>query len=177
MNVHPNHKESRMNGRRARIVASVLVLVLLSVACSGGGDSGSGGRLTKAQYIAKADNICEAANKKTQALGAPTSTDPQNLAKFLQKSGGIISDAVDRLEKLQPPKADEQKINLLVDGLKKSASYFPALIKAVKTNDKQQLQQTAQQLQQASLQGQQIAQIYGFHVCAKSAGPTASPAP
>jgi hypothetical protein len=166
-----------MNGRRARIVAGMLMLVFLTVACSGNGGSGSGSRLTKTQYIAKADKICEAANKKTRALGAPTSTDPKVLAKYLQKNGTIISDAVDQLEKLQPPKADEQKINQLVDGLQKSASYFPALIKALKANDQQQLQQTAQQLQQASLQGQQIAQTYGFHVCAQSASATASPTP
>jgi hypothetical protein len=169
-----------MNGRRARIVASMVVLVLLAAACSSNGNSGSNGssgRLTKAQYIAQADKICQAANQKTSALGAPSSTDPQVLAKFLTKSGQIISDAVNQLKQLQPPAADQQKINQLVGGLEKSASYFPALIKAVKANDTQQIQQTAQKLQQASLQGQQVAQTYGFHVCAHSASTTASPTP
>jgi hypothetical protein len=169
-----------MNGRRARIVASMVVLVLLAAACSsnsGSGNGSSGSRLTKAQYIAQADKICQTANQKTTALGTPSSTDPQVLAKFLTKSGQIISDAVGQLKALQPPAADEKKINLLVSGLQKSASYFPALIKAVKANDTQQIQQIAQQLQQASLQGQQIAQTYGFHVCAHAASTTASPTP
>jgi sugar diacid utilization regulator len=169
----PTHKESYMNGRRARIVACALVLILLSGACS----SGSSDRLTKAQYIAKADKICEEANQKTAALGAPASKDPKVVAKFLQKSGTIISNAVDQLKQLRPPAADEQKINQLVDGLQKSAGYFPALIKAVRTDNKQQLAQTAQQLQQASLEGQQVAQTYGFHVCAHAASSTATPSP
>ncbi|MDP9222316.1 MAG: hypothetical protein M3P18_00385 [Actinomycetota bacterium] len=164
-----------MNGRRARIVASVIVVALVAAGCSGG--NGSGGRLTKAQYISQADKICQAANQKSQALGAPSSTDPQALAKYLTKSSRIISDAVDQLQSLKPPKADEQQINQLVGGLKKSASYFPALIQAVKNSDTQQIQQLAQQVQQASLQGQQIAQSYGFHVCAHAAGSTGTPTP
>jgi hypothetical protein len=164
-----------MNGRRARIVAGMAVIVLLASACSSSGDAG--GPLTKAQFIARADKICREANQKTSELGAPTSTDPEVLADFLAKSGRIISDAVGQLKHLQPPKADQQKIDRLVAGLEKSASYFPALIKAVKSNNTQQIKQTAQQLQQASLQGQDIAQSYGFRVCAHGAGTTASPTP
>jgi hypothetical protein len=165
-----------MNGRRARIIASVLGLALLLGACSDNGSGSSGDRLTKAQYIARADRICQAANQKTQALGAPTSTDPQALAKFLGKSGQIITDAVGQLKKLSPPKKDEQKINQMVDGLQKSASYFPDLIQAVKANDRQKIQQVAVQLQQASQHGGQIAQTYGFHVCAQAV-PTSTGTP
>lgn len=164
-----------MNGRRARIVAAVIVATLLVAACSS--DNGSGKPLTKAQYIAKADRICKTANDKTAALGAPTSTDPQALAKFLTKSGKIISDAVGQLKQLQPPKADAQKIHTLVQGLQTSASYFPALIRAVRAQDTQKIQQLAQQLQQSSLQGSQIAESYGFHVCAHSTGSAATPTP
>ncbi|HEX3326853.1 MAG TPA: hypothetical protein VHV50_07655 [Actinomycetota bacterium] len=163
-----------MNGRRARIVAGAIVLVLLTAACS---DKGSDKPLTKAQYIAKADQICKDANEKTAALGTPSTTDPQALARFLTKSGRIITDAVAKLQRLQPPKADEQKIHRLVQGLQTSASYFPALIRAVKAQDTQKIQQLAQQLQQSSLQGSQIAQSYGFHVCAHSTGSTATPTP
>jgi hypothetical protein len=168
-------KESRMNGRRARIVAGAIVMVLLTAACSGSNSSGK--PLTKAQYISKADQICKDANEKTAALGAPSTTDPQALARFLTKSGQIIRDAVARLQRLQPPKADEQRIHRLVQGLQTSASYFPALIKAVKAQDTQKIQQLAQQLQQSSLQGSQIAQTYGFHVCAHSTGSAATPTP
>lgn len=160
-----------MNGRRARIVGAVVVVVLVG-ACSS--DSG---RLTKAQYIAKADRICQAANQKTAALAPPSSTDPQALARFLSKSGQIIADAVAKLQNLEPPKADEQKINKLVNGLQKSASYFPPLIKAVKAQDTQAIQRVAAQLRQASLQGAEIAQTYGFHVCAHATGATATPTP
>jgi hypothetical protein len=167
-----------MNGRRARIIASALGLALLLMACSDNGSDSSGGALTKAQYIAKADKICQSANQKTQALGAPTSTDPQALAKFLGKSGQIITDAVGQLKKLNPPKGDEQKINQMVGGLQKSASYFPDLIQAVKDNDRQKIQQVAIQLQQASQQGGQIAQTYGFHVCAQAVpSSTGTPTP
>jgi hypothetical protein len=171
-------RSASMNGRKARIVAASMAVALVLAACSSdSGSSGGSGRLTKAQYIARADQICKAANRKAQALGAPTTTDPQALAQFLSKSGRIINDAVDQLKKLNPPKADEQKINTLVNGLQKSASYFPALVKAVKNQDTQQVKQVARKLQEASLKGAQIAQSYGFHVCAHSAATTASPAP
>ena len=164
-----------MNGRRARIVGSAVALFLLMAACS---DNGSSERLSKAEFISKADKICQSANQKTAELGTPTSTDPEALAKFLGKSGQIIADAVGQLERLEPPKADEQKINEMVGGLQKSASFFPALIEAVRANDREKIQQVAVQLQQASQQGGQIAQTYGFQVCAQVApSNTATPTP
>jgi major membrane immunogen (membrane-anchored lipoprotein) len=168
-----------MNGRLARIVASVIVASLLLTACSSNDGSGdgasSGGRLTKAQFIAKADQICSSANQKTLALKPPTTPAPKVLAKFLSKTGRIISDAADQLKALRPPAADQQKIDTLVNGLEKSANYFPALIKAIKTKDTQKVQQIMGQVRQASLQGTQIARSYGFHVCAQTAAPAPTP--
>jgi predicted small secreted protein len=168
-----------MNGRLPRIVASIVVASLLLTACSsnsGSGDGGSsGGRLTKAQFIAKADQICSSANRKTLALKPPSTPAPEALAKFLTKTGQIISDAATQLKALQPPAADQQKIDTLVNGLQKSANYFPTLIKAIKTKDTQKVQQIMGQVRQASLQGTQIARNYGFHVCAQTAAPTPAP--
>jgi major membrane immunogen (membrane-anchored lipoprotein) len=168
-----------MNGRPARIVASVIVASLLVTACSSSDDSGtsgnSGGRLTKAQFIADADRICSSANQKTLALKPPSSPDPKALAKFLTQTGRIISDAADQLKALRPPAADQQKIATLVNGLEKSAGYFPALIEAIKTKDTQKVQQIMGQVRQASLEGTQIARSYGFHVCAQTAAPTPTP--
>ena len=162
-----------MNGRRARIVVSAIVATLVVAGCSS--DDG-GARLSKAQYIAKADQICRDANQKTAALAPPTSSDPQVLATFLGKSGQIISDAAGKLKKLKPPAADEKKINQLIDGLQASARLFPPLIKAVKAQDTQRIQELAAQLRQTSLQGSQIAQNYGFHVCAHASS-AATPSP
>jgi hypothetical protein len=171
-----------MNGRPVRIVASVIVASLLVTACSSngspgasGGRDGSGGRLTKAQFIAKADQICTSANRKTLALKPPTTPDPKALAKFLTKTGQIILVAANQLKALQPPAADQQKIDTLVSGLQKSANYFPALIQAVKAKDTQKVQQIMGQVQQASQQGTQIVKSYGFHVCAQAAAPTPTP--
>jgi glycerate-2-kinase len=166
-----------MNGRLARIVVSALVTALLGSGCSGNnsGDNASGGRLSKAQFIAKADQICQSANDRTRALQPPTTADPRALAKFLTKTGRIISDAAKQLKALQPPAADQQKINKLVTGLQTSANYFPALIKAVKAQDTQKVQQIMGQVQQASLQGTQIVQSYGFHVCAHTTAPAPTP--
>jgi hypothetical protein len=168
-----------MNGRLARIVASVIVASLLATACSNSGGSGSSGgseaRQTKAQYIRNADQICSSANQKTLALKPPTTPNPKALAKFLTQTGRIISDAADQLKALRPPAADQQKIDTLVNGLEKSANYFPALIKAIKTKDTQKVQQIMGQVRQASLQGTQIARSYGFHVCAQTAAPTPTP--
>jgi hypothetical protein len=168
-----------MNGRPARIVASAIVASLLVTACSSNSDSGSsgrsGGRLTKAQFIANADQICSSANEKTFALKPPTTPAPKALAKYLSKTGKIITDAAAQLKALRPPAADQQKIDTLVNGLEKSADYFPALIKAIKAKDTQKVQQIMGQVRQASLQGTQIAMNYGFHVCAQTAAPTPTP--
>jgi hypothetical protein len=158
-----------MNGRGARIVASALVLALLGACSSSNKPAGSGNRLTKAQYITRADKICQSANTKTQALSPPTTTDPHVLAQFFTKFSTIIRDAVAQLQQLKPPQSDAAKINKMIGGLQKSISYFPSLIQAVKANDPQRIQQIGQKLKQASLQGQQVAQTYGFHVCANTA--------
>jgi hypothetical protein len=168
-----------MNGRLARIVATLMVASLLVAACSSnggaGGASSSGGRLTKAQFIAKADRICSSANRRTVALKPPSSPSPNAIAKFLTKTGAIISDAARQLKALKPPAADQHKIDTLVKGLQTSANYFPALIRAVRAKDTQKVQQIMGQVQQASLQGTQIVKSYGFHVCAQTAAPTPPP--
>jgi hypothetical protein len=164
-----------MNGRLTRIVVTAIVAAVVAAGCSG--DNGSGGHLSKAQYIAEADQICKTANDQTAALAPPTTPDPQALATFLSKSGQIVSDAAGQLKKLNPPAADEHKINQLIEGIEASARLFPPLIAAVRAQNTQEIQRLAARLRDASLQGSQIARTYGFHVCAHATGAAATPTP
>jgi hypothetical protein len=164
-----------MNGRPTRIVVVAIVAAVVASGCSG--DNGSGARLSKAQYIAKADQICKTANDRTAALVPPTTPDPQALATFLSKSGRIVSDAAGQLKKLNPPAADEHQINQLIEGIQTSARLFPPLVAAVRAQDTQKIQRLAARLRDASLRGSKIAQTYGFHVCAHATSAAATPTP
>jgi hypothetical protein len=120
-----------MKRRLAGAVVAMLVAGLSAAGCGAGGDdkpatttaAAAGPALTKAQYIAAADKVCQAtkdkieaaavklrdAAKKTGTIAVPTVT------KFLTDTSLPAYDAlIDDLNKLTPPKDDEKTIDGMI---------------------------------------------------------------
>jgi hypothetical protein len=85
--------------RRAAVVTVILVLAGISAGCGGGG--GGGGRLTRQELASRANRICAEADRKSDALGNPTT--PEELAKWADDVGEIGDDFLADMRALSPP--------------------------------------------------------------------------
>jgi hypothetical protein len=118
-----------MMKRRLAGAAMAMLVAGLAVAGCGAGDKGAtttalgGPRLTKAQYIAAADKVCNTAKRKIEPAAArirasANKTGRLTAAKmraFLTQTSIPAYDAmVGDLNKLAPPTADEQTVDGIV---------------------------------------------------------------
>jgi hypothetical protein len=90
--------------------------VLLATGCGGG--SGGGDRLSRTEFRSRANHICTDLNRKEQPdLGATTKAGiDRNLSR--------LDSAVDDLEGLNPPAADEGRYRAFVRNFKDSVAFF-----------------------------------------------------
>ena len=105
--------------RRLRALSLVLSLGLAAGACGGGTD-----RLSKDEYIKKADEICKAMSTKSDALDAPQSE--ADLGKYVGEVAKIAHTMLSDLRALNGPKSDEATVADVYD------TYEKALDKIVK---------------------------------------------
>ncbi len=82
--------------------APILLVLFAAAGCGGGGGGGGGDRLSTADYREKADAICKRADEDLRALKQPKSA--AELDNFVDDVEPIVSNAVDDLDDLNPPK-------------------------------------------------------------------------
>lgn len=87
---------------RTRVATSFAVACALTLAACGGDDSDGGPRLSEAAYKQRGDAICASYTKRIGALGRPDEL--TEIAPYIAKALPILSETVDRLGKLRPPK-------------------------------------------------------------------------
>ena len=85
-------------------LAHVLLGSALALGLSACGSDG----LSKEEYVAQANEICAEADDKTDALPQPTQ--PADIGPYLQDGAKIQADAIDKLEELDPPADDADRI-------------------------------------------------------------------
>src|SRR5690242_4702058 len=79
-----------------------LAFALAALAAGCGGSS----RLSKAEYVKRADAICAKYNAKIRALGRPTAI--SGLPAYVDKALPLARKGDDELRALKPPKDEEQ---------------------------------------------------------------------
>jgi Flp pilus assembly protein TadD len=98
--------------RRIPTSSFVAVVAVLVAAC--GGDDGD--RLSKEEFIAKADAICKAANQRETAAGAPGAV-LEIKQGVLEKMVPNLRKALADLRELEAPEGDEDKVAKIVSDL------------------------------------------------------------
>ena len=102
---------------RRSLLTTIAMIALISVGACGSDDSATeeAPRLTKAQFIAKASDICVRTNKQLERAGrelAPATTE----AEFVRDSvAPIFRSAIDQIARLRPPADDREKAQAIVD--------------------------------------------------------------
>jgi hypothetical protein len=97
----------RRQKKLVRRLAPLAFVVLVASACGG-----SGGRLSHAQLVERANAICQRFNQQLKALPQPTN--PLEIGAYIRKAVPLEQVAFTSLRKLKPPKSDEGTYKLFI---------------------------------------------------------------
>ena len=92
--------------------AGLLLFLVTMLAAGCGGSSGGGGggkRLSRSQFVAKADAICTRYNEKSKSLGKPTSF--PELVKTFDKGLPLLENVIAELRTLKPPASEQHTVD------------------------------------------------------------------
>jgi hypothetical protein len=156
---------------RTRILgAAALVAVVSVVAACGGSDDGGGGgegdELTKEEYIAAADAICEESNAASDALGEPAT--PEEFVELAPQIIEIGQDQIDGLRALNAPAADDATLEGAYDLIAQQLVLIEELAAAVGAGDEEKQLELVEQGDAIDTEANQIAIDYGLKVCGSS---------
>jgi len=146
--------------RRSAPAAAVLV-GLLAAGCGGG----SGGRLSKADYVKQADAICSKYNRKLQTLGTPKSL--ADIGAYADKALGVTRKGNAELKDLKAPKSEEQTAKEWTAQNDLVAKAVQDLAAAAKKNDKPGIGAALKRGQTANKSANGLARDLGLRVCAR----------
>jgi ABC-type lipoprotein release transport system permease subunit len=109
-----------MNRNALGVLCIALVAGLIAAGCGGGGDDSSTTSVTKTEWIAKADAICQQGNQTInqaaqQQFGnqKPTAAEVQQFAT--QTALPNTQEQVDKIRALGAPSGDEDQVNKILD--------------------------------------------------------------
>jgi hypothetical protein len=129
----------------------------------------------RAQYIAEADSVCEAANAKiaavqkaiahADALGRPS---PSKIVRALRKIDALGNASLPKLRAIPKPVGSVAVLNEIWDALAKKFHVNAELIPAVETHSKAKLTRTSAALSTVTSKYESLAQRYGFNTCGQS---------
>jgi hypothetical protein len=164
---------------RGRVLAGVAAFALAAAGCGGdGGDGGDGGRLSKAELIQRADEICAEYNLRNDRLRRRgPAVDPTNpnateetrrqAADVLRKLADNVRAQADELRGLEPPAAASAGFNGLIARHGEFAEHLDAAAEAAEENRRRALIRELSAAQEASPIRDPFPAQYGFEVCGR----------
>ena len=120
------------------LLAKALAVGLLSLAiagCSGDDDENDGGGLSKEDYIAQADAICQDAEAREMEAGLPPPGGPIDSPRLQKEIVAIARDTLADLEALEPPEGDEEDVAKIVSAVERVADTREKQFKAARAGD------------------------------------------
>ena len=102
-----------------RQAALALLTVLVLAACGGGG--GGSSRLSKSEFDAKANAVCDKYEKKIKAVPQPSGT--KDIVSYIDKVLPILDEGTGKLDELNPPKEIESTVCLTMKSSGQSSAH------------------------------------------------------
>ncbi|HEX2738115.1 MAG TPA: hypothetical protein VHP57_08270, partial [Acidimicrobiia bacterium] len=158
---------SRPGGRFCRAAVAVTAAIALLAACSGGGS----GRLSKPEYVRRAEAICRRLNKKAGAVPEPDQHEPTSQAKAIGEIAKIQRAGVDELRRLRPPEADQATIDKWLGLVDQTIDQLQAVRAALKAGDGVTITRADDKGRALSAQADKIARGYGLDQCSATESP------
>lgn len=151
---------------RHRTLAGLAALALFAAGCGGGDDnksSGGDGALSKKEYIAQADKICQGVNDRLATLGTPQNV--QQLSSYVQKALPQIDGAVQRLQRLKASDDIQPAAQELIANLEKQRDYVQQVGQKAKSQDSKALSALSKKAADFAQKTAAKAKAAGFETC------------
>jgi hypothetical protein len=117
-------------------LGGLVVIALVAAGCGGGGDAGGGERqtnsktLTKAEFVRRADKICEQVDETQKAAFRnyfakhPEAVESESLNRELVSVIGLppLRTEVSQLDALPAPSGDEKEVQAIIFGLEEAVN-------------------------------------------------------
>lgn len=151
--------------RVARASIALLAAMLAITGCGGGGND----RLSRPEFVSRADAICAEYEGKLNALGTPQN--PEQLADFADKALPIARDGREELGELRPPEDLEETYDAWLEQGDRAIEIVEDLRDAAEDGDVSEIQRIAQEAQTADVKANRLAAQLGFERCGETAAP------
>jgi hypothetical protein len=144
----------------------VISLVLAATAALVAAGCGGGGKepLSKAEYAAKADAACAAANAKGKDLDL---TSTEKIASNGDKAKDILDELANKVDALDPPDELKDSASSFVDGLQQEANQFGDIVDAAKDGDEDKIKEIQGKLTSEGAATSEDARFIGATGCAR----------
>jgi hypothetical protein len=148
-----------MRSRRARLVSSLVVVLLVLVGVAGCG------RLSKKDYIKKADAICRQTNAVVAKKPVPKKTDIRGTADYLRDTARLLTDEANQVDALKPPKKDQPRLHDVWNRQRDALAQLTTAANQFQIGDTDVAQATANNANSALGTVNLDLQGYGFQDC------------
>jgi hypothetical protein len=160
-------------------------MLTAGLVAAGCGDSGGGGDVSKADYIAEADSLCKKLNDDAEKIGDELQQSVQGvksedelfekITPKLEEGLDLTRNGVEDFKNIEPPEADRATIDKLHGEMDKQVTLLEDVVAAAKDRDAQKFTQIADEGEKADDRTNQLAADYGFKECGKDTGATDAP--
>jgi len=144
-----------------RRAAFLVLAVVLLAGCGGGG----GKRLSREEYVSKADAICGKYNQQTKALANPSNL--AELAAVADKTLPILDNALKDLRKLKPPEDEQATVDQWLGQVEKLKGDLKEIRDKAERSDMQGVEAVVPKAQEHNSRSNQLATQLGLKVCNK----------
>jgi hypothetical protein len=157
---------SRPSPRRSLRSLSALAAAALLVSC--GGDDVPEDRLSADAWVARADAVCEVAEREIEALPAPSLADQDSFAAYMSEVAQIGDRQLDELRQLTPPADVETDYRALLDISAKQVEVAREIAEAARHGDAGRVTRLVADSRALSDRADSILARYPFGVCGGS---------
>jgi hypothetical protein len=146
------------------LVTSLLLVAATALVAAGCGGGGESEPLSKAEYAAKADKVCAAAQARGQNLDLSTTA---KIAANGDEARAVLDELATKVDDLEEPEELQDAAKSFVDGLKEEADQFGDMTQAAKDGDTAKIQEIQGKLQSESAATSEDARFLGATGCAR----------
>ena len=159
-----------MHSRRTRLIARRAValcgLGVALVGCSGvNGDGGGDGRLSKEEFVEKANDICAASKTQIVQIGAPSLADPVAVDAAITQAVTIQRHAYRRLRALEGPRRDGPGIKAWLRNVDAAIEQMEAVRLGLADGDRAAVDEATQKGAAFTSDAEAFADAYGLNEC------------
>jgi len=153
---------------RHALTIALLAAVALLPGCGGGG--GDGGTLTKAEFVAQADQICKQAREKFLAAQPGPPSNPQQAAALQEVLIGTSENELSEIRSLDAPADVEPALDRYLRAREEGIALLKKGLEAAQNEDLSAYTAAQRQIAADQVKRLHLAQAVGFTECSRPGG-------